>query len=64
MRNHNAHGITQSEQSEGMWDDDKLRRLSTLALEVIVCLSESYITRIYCILLSYWAGAVQYQPIG
>ncbi|CAG8547677.1 11530_t:CDS:2 [Funneliformis mosseae] len=35
VRNHNAHGITKPE------DDDKLRRLSTLALEVTVCLKAS-----------------------
>jgi hypothetical protein len=38
-RNYNAHGITQS---EGRWDDRKLRRLTTLALEVVVCVSKFY----------------------
>ncbi|CAG8542177.1 99_t:CDS:2 [Funneliformis caledonium] len=36
-RNHNAHGITYL---EGRWSDEKLQRLSTLALEVIVCLGD------------------------
>ena len=41
VRNYNAHGITRP---EGRWDDDKLRRLSTLALEVAVCFSKFYNT--------------------
>ena len=36
-RNHNAHGITHL---EGRWCDEKLQRLSTLALEVIICLGK------------------------
>ncbi|CAJ0769044.1 20560_t:CDS:2, partial [Entrophospora sp. SA101] len=36
-RNHNAHGITQL---EGRWNDEKLQRLSTLALEVVGCLGD------------------------
>ncbi|RIB20514.1 hypothetical protein C2G38_2141124 [Gigaspora rosea] len=34
-RNYNAHAITQS---SGRWNDEKLQRLSTLALEVVICL--------------------------
>ena len=36
-RNYNAHAITQS---NGRWNDEKLQRLSTLALEVVICLGE------------------------
>ncbi|RHZ88869.1 hypothetical protein Glove_21g41 [Diversispora epigaea] len=36
-RNHYAHGITQS---EGKWNDEKLQRLSTLALELVDCLGD------------------------
>ncbi|CAG8669390.1 2210_t:CDS:2, partial [Ambispora gerdemannii] len=35
--NHHAHGITQP---EGKWNDEKLQRLSTLVLKVIVCLGD------------------------
>ena len=49
IRNYNAHGITQP---GGRWDDDKLRRLSTLALEVVVCLSKFYNTNMDIILTS------------
>ncbi|CAG8756936.1 13430_t:CDS:2 [Cetraspora pellucida] len=34
-RNYNAHAITQT---NGRWDDERLQRLSTLALEVSICL--------------------------
>ncbi|CAG8478004.1 17105_t:CDS:2, partial [Cetraspora pellucida] len=34
-RNYNAHAITQA---NGRWDDERLQRLSTLALEVSICL--------------------------
>ncbi|CAG8842986.1 43772_t:CDS:2, partial [Gigaspora margarita] len=36
-RNYNAHAITQS---SGRWNDEKLQRLSTLALEVVICQNE------------------------
>jgi len=36
-RHHNAHGITNL---KGRWSDEKLLRLSTLALEVTVCLGK------------------------
>ncbi|CAI2186423.1 9971_t:CDS:2 [Funneliformis geosporum] len=36
-RNHLAHGITQS---KGRWNDERLQRLSALALEVVVCLGD------------------------
>lgn len=36
-RHHNAHGITYP---EGRWSDEKLQRLSTLALEIIICLGK------------------------
>ncbi|CAG8642576.1 3806_t:CDS:2, partial [Paraglomus brasilianum] len=35
QENYNAHAITQS---NGRWNDEKLQRLSTLALEVVICL--------------------------
>lgn len=37
IRHHNAHGVTNL---KGRWCDEKLLRLSTLALEVIVCLGK------------------------
>ncbi|GBC05814.1 hypothetical protein RclHR1_06440001 [Rhizophagus clarus] len=37
VRHHNAHGVTNL---KGRWSDEKLLRLSTLALEVIVCLGK------------------------
>ncbi|RIA99373.1 hypothetical protein C1645_747538 [Glomus cerebriforme] len=36
-RNHLAHGITRS---KGRWNDEKLHRLSALALEIVVCLGD------------------------
>ncbi|CAI2189031.1 12618_t:CDS:2 [Funneliformis geosporum] len=36
-RNHHAHGITKS---VGKWNDEKLQRLSTLALELVECLGD------------------------
>ena len=38
-RNHHAHGITES---KGKWNDEKLQRLSTLALELVDCLGKFY----------------------
>ncbi|CAJ0758230.1 20297_t:CDS:2 [Entrophospora sp. SA101] len=36
-RNHHVHGITKS---KGKWNDEKLQRLSTLALELVDCLGD------------------------
>ncbi|CAG8575651.1 7569_t:CDS:2, partial [Gigaspora rosea] len=50
-RNHHAHGITQY---EGKWCDEKLQRLSTLALELVECLGKFVVHIIHVSFVQYF----------